>query len=358
VRSFLLQALEEMSAQLRIVPGKTAAIEGGAVLPIATADAHEIGRNQDLHVRSIERVIRAISDRLHLPMSNEEMADIACFSPYHFNRLFHRVTGIPPSRFHYALRLSRAKDLLIETDRGITDICLDVGYNSLGTFISRFTDVVGVSPTAFRRLARELAGMTLADFAPILRRISTEPASRARIVGSTAHAGAFDGLLFIALFRRAIPEGRPAACALNAKAGTYALPLPADGLWHVLAVAVPWSTSALQLLTLRGLWRGRSGGIRVKDGGWMGSSSVELGIPRLLDPPLLAAIPLLISKFCSLGTSVFAAAPGLRRNSETQLARQGASHILDLRNDECRVTSNDADTASLNGCGMWNITLD
>jgi len=276
--------------------------EEGAASPYARLPPPH-RRNHDLHTRSIERVVHAMLERLDLPMSNEEMADIACFSPCHFNRLFHRVTGIPPIQFHYALRLSRAKDLLINTDRCITDICFDVGYNSLGTFISRFNELVGVSPTAFRRLARQTASMTLSDFALSLKRIAAAPRGRGRLVGRLDHADDFDGLLFTALFRRAIPEGRPAACALNAKAGTYALPLPPDGLWHVLAVAVPWSATGLQLLTLGELHRGRSGAIAAKNGRWSGDSAVTLAVPNLLDPPILVAIPLLVARLRNLATA-------------------------------------------------------
>ena len=93
------------------------------------------GRRFERHARSVERVIRAMTGRLDRPMTNEEMAEIACFSPYHFNRIFRGLTGIPPIQFHYALRLERAKRLLATTDLGVTDICFEVGYNSLGTFV-------------------------------------------------------------------------------------------------------------------------------------------------------------------------------------------------------------------------------
>src|SRR4051812_48143804 len=93
-----------------------------------------ISRNSELHKRSIERVILAMRCHLDRPMTNGEMADIACFSPCHFNRVFHQVTGVPPSHFHAALRLQRAKQLLMFSDLGVTDICFEVGYSSLGSF--------------------------------------------------------------------------------------------------------------------------------------------------------------------------------------------------------------------------------
>jgi AraC family transcriptional regulator len=253
----------------------------------------ELSRNHNLHMRSIERVIRTISDRLHISMSNDEMAEIACFSPCHFNRLFHKVTGIPPIQFHYAMRIARAKELLIETNLGITEICFEVGYNSLGTFISRFNELVGVSPSAFRRLARRMAGMRLADFPLSFLEVSTMPPIVDGVSGRIIHDTGAD-VIFTGLFRRAIPEGRPSGCALNYDETEYTLPVPADGLWHVLSVAVPPTVEAFQLLTLKGLARGRSGPILVETGRWNGDSNVILSPSSPLDPPILAAIPVQI----------------------------------------------------------------
>lgn len=78
------------------------------------------------------------------------MAEIASMSVYHFARVFREQTGLPPATYLAALRLSEAKRLLIETSLSVADICSKVGYNSIGTFTSRFTQVVGMSPGKFR----------------------------------------------------------------------------------------------------------------------------------------------------------------------------------------------------------------
>jgi AraC family transcriptional regulator len=263
-------------------------------MPMQLQESRELGRNHDLHSRSIERVILAISTRLDVSMSNDQMAEIACFSPCHFNRLFHKVTGIPPIQFHYAMRIARAKELLIETNLGITDICFEVGYNSLGTFISRFNELVGLSPSAFRRLARRISGMRLADFPlPALELATAAPISGG-ITGSISR-GAEANVIFTGLFRRAIPEGRPSGCALNFNDTKYSLAVPPDGLWHVLSVAVPPDSDAFRLLTLKGLARGRSGPIMVENGDWKGDSDIALSPSSPFDPPILAAIPVQIA---------------------------------------------------------------
>jgi AraC-like DNA-binding protein len=67
------------------------------------------------------------------------MTGIAHLSPYHFARTFRRITGIPPGEFLGALRLQRAKELLLTTDLFTSEVCYEVGYASFGTFTSRFT---------------------------------------------------------------------------------------------------------------------------------------------------------------------------------------------------------------------------
>jgi AraC family transcriptional regulator len=78
----------------------------------------------------------------------------ACLAPHHFHRLFRRVFGRTPHDYVLDLRIARARTLLAETARTVSEICLDVGFESLGSFSSRFRREVGVSPTAFRRRAR------------------------------------------------------------------------------------------------------------------------------------------------------------------------------------------------------------
>jgi len=255
----------------------------------------DLGRNHDLHMRSIERVIRTISNRLHVAMTNEEMADIACFSPCHFNRLFHKLIGIPPIQFHYALRMARAKELLIDTDLRITEICFDVGYNSLGTFISRFNELVGISPSAFRRLARRIADLSLADI-PLARGEQSETLlARGAISGTVAPCDE-PCVVFVGLFRHAIPEGRLSTCARIRGRLQYTLPVPGDGIWHVLSVAVPLRAKGTRLLTLNDFARGRSAPIMVRNERWYGDGAIMLSPPSLLDPPILAILPIQIAR--------------------------------------------------------------
>ena len=78
----------------------------------------------------------------------------ACLSPFHFQRLFTRTFGETPQGFLTRLRMDQARQLLAAGDLAVTEVCLEVGYSSLGTFSSRFATLTGKSPSAFRCEAR------------------------------------------------------------------------------------------------------------------------------------------------------------------------------------------------------------
>jgi AraC family transcriptional regulator len=84
------------------------------------------------------------------------MAEMANLRPYHFARTFRRVTGILPGEFRTAVRLERAKRLLLSTDLRVAEIAFKIGYESVGTFATRFRDLVGLSPGRMRRLSEQL----------------------------------------------------------------------------------------------------------------------------------------------------------------------------------------------------------
>ena len=84
----------------------------------------------------------------------ENAARKACLSPFHFNRLFARAFGETPHEFVTRRRIEEAKKLLLRDTESVTGICFAVGYESLGSFSTRFRSLTGLSPTSFRREAR------------------------------------------------------------------------------------------------------------------------------------------------------------------------------------------------------------
>jgi AraC-like DNA-binding protein len=109
------------------------------------------------------RMLRArdAMDRTYAkPLDIPTLAAIACVSEAHFVRTFRATFGETPHRYLQRRRIERAMYLLRETRRSLTDICLDVGFSSLGTFSRTFRDIVGEPPTAYRRRGGVLAAPT------------------------------------------------------------------------------------------------------------------------------------------------------------------------------------------------------
>jgi AraC-like DNA-binding protein len=85
-----------------------------------------------------------------LPLN--EVARAACVSPYHFHRLFREVFGKTPNQYLQRKRLERARELLRSTDRGVTEISMDVGFQSSTSFSALFRKTFGYSPREYRSL--------------------------------------------------------------------------------------------------------------------------------------------------------------------------------------------------------------
>ena len=103
---------------------------------------------------SSRRLLRArdAMDRTYArPLDVRALARIAHVSEAHFIRTFRAAFGETPHRYLQRRRVERAMFLLRATDRPVTEICLDVGFTSLGTFSRTFRQIVGEPPTAYRR---------------------------------------------------------------------------------------------------------------------------------------------------------------------------------------------------------------
>ena len=85
------------------------------------------------------------------PVGLASAAQVAGLSRFHFHRLFRATYGVTPGAYLTRRRIERAQDLLRATNLTVTEVCFAVGYSSLGSFSSRFTEVVGETPSAFQR---------------------------------------------------------------------------------------------------------------------------------------------------------------------------------------------------------------
>ena len=96
-----------------------------------------------------------------------ELAVQLGLSPFHFIRLFGAVFGETPHQLRIRSQIELAKDLLAR-DLPVTEVCMALGFSSLGSFSSSFSRRVGVSPLAYRRHARTLVQVSAALSSPIV----------------------------------------------------------------------------------------------------------------------------------------------------------------------------------------------
>lgn len=85
------------------------------------------------------------------PIDLATLAAVAGISKYHFQRLFRATYGRSPATYLTERRIERAQDLLRATNLTVTEVCLAVGFSSLGSFSSRFRELVGETPSEFQR---------------------------------------------------------------------------------------------------------------------------------------------------------------------------------------------------------------
>ncbi|MFI5630351.1 helix-turn-helix transcriptional regulator [Streptomyces sp. NPDC051664] len=104
------------------------------------------------------------------PLDVPALARAAHMSPGHFSRSFRAAFGETPYSYLMTRRIERAKALLRRGDLSVTDVCFAVGCTSLGSFSSRFTELVGESPSAYRARPHEQDAAIPACIAKILTR--------------------------------------------------------------------------------------------------------------------------------------------------------------------------------------------
>ena len=119
------------------------------------------------------RRARDLIDREYAqPLDVPKLARAALMSPSHFSRQFRAAYGETPYGYLMTRRIERAMALLRRGDRTVTEVCMEVGCTSLGSFSSRFTELVGESPSAYRARDHTAGAMVPACVAKVLTRPS------------------------------------------------------------------------------------------------------------------------------------------------------------------------------------------
>jgi transcriptional regulator GlxA family with amidase domain len=104
------------------------------------------------------------------PLDVPALARAALMSPGHFSRSFRAAFGETPYSYLMTRRIERAKALLRRGDLTVTEVCFEVGCSSLGSFSSRFTELVGESPSIYRSREHSHGAGIPACFAKVLTR--------------------------------------------------------------------------------------------------------------------------------------------------------------------------------------------
>ncbi|MEC3976945.1 AraC family transcriptional regulator [Amycolatopsis sp. H20-H5] len=234
--------------------------------------------------RAVERAIWTMTEKLGEQLTIDDMARSAMFSKFHFSRVFQHATGVSPGRFLSAMRLAEAKRLLLSTKISVADISHRVGYNSVGTFSTRFSSRVGVSPTAYRQFRGLVPGIS-----------TSSPQSRSTlstVVRGRVHAPDGDvGPVFVGLFPSRIPEGRPVRYTVLEAPGAYVLPDVPEGSWHLLAHCANTDAAGLGGGWDHPRYVGCEGPLVVQPS--VVARLVDIGLRpvRAFDPPVLLALP-------------------------------------------------------------------
>ncbi|MGE0131259.1 MAG: helix-turn-helix domain-containing protein [Blastocatellales bacterium] len=128
-------------------------VHRGVCREVESLPAMRASTREELY-RRLHRAKEFIAASFDQSITIDEMAKVACLSTNHFLRTFQQAFRQTPHQFLTAQRLERAQRLLLHTDLPVTDVCLAVGFESLGSFSSLFRRKLGASPEKFRRAKR------------------------------------------------------------------------------------------------------------------------------------------------------------------------------------------------------------
>ena len=168
----------------------------GTTEAIASTEARRKGvgrRIQARRHRASELLValrraRDLADRdFAQPLDLDALARAANLSKFHFARAFAEVYGETPRAYVTRRRIERAKDLLRAANLTITEVCLLVGFESLGSFSSRFRELVGATPSDYRRQASAGGGSPPIPGCFVL--MWTRPAAESEQSGRSAPGG-------------------------------------------------------------------------------------------------------------------------------------------------------------------------
>lgn len=147
----LLGELSEPVPSAMLVGGITDAISVHLARNYVDVGASQLGESSALPPYKVRMVTAWMSEHLAEPFSLATLADLAGISEFHFNRLFRKAIGMPPSQYQIKLRMEAAQRLLRETATSVIAIANEVGYANPSHFAAQFRKDTGMTPSDYRR---------------------------------------------------------------------------------------------------------------------------------------------------------------------------------------------------------------
>lgn len=141
------------------------------------------------------RVLLYIQKNLCETISLEELAQTACFSPYHFHRIFRGMVGETVAEYIRRIRLEYAAQALRRGQKSVTDLAFEIRYESVEAFTRAFREQFGVNPGSYRKTngGEKLKPLSIADFAKGEIKMKIEVVNvPARRVAFVRHTGPYD----------------------------------------------------------------------------------------------------------------------------------------------------------------------
>jgi AraC family transcriptional regulator len=231
---------------------------------------------------AVDQAVNCIWERYGDPLSLADMARSAMLGRFHFARVFEQQTGVSPGRFLAAVRIYWAKRMLLASSMSVAGVSSAVGYGSLGSFTSHFTDSVGISPSRFRHASHHdrISACGIRPDSPV-----PEAAAMGTVRLPEGYAVA---RVFVGIFDTQIVQRRPRSATLldvtSQRTHSYWLPKVPDGRWFLHAVAVA-DTDEPEPWTRRHLLVGGGGQVKATLG------AITLRPRSLTDLPALLALP-------------------------------------------------------------------
>jgi AraC family transcriptional regulator len=236
---------------------------------------------------AVEAVIAQMRQKVRQPINLDSLAKHVDLNPFYLSHLFRKHVGISAKRYHQLVRIGAAKHVLAEADMSITNVALECGYDSLGSFVTAFKRTVGLTPSEFRRGLLALGSLEIPKVPP--KSVGAEGALQlcAELVGPVH----FEGSAFVAVCGAI--SGTLVNCAaipLRHRARlTFSIP------WRqpLIVFAVAYSSSASIHSAIVG-----EPGLRARSEVAPGSNSAISEILTLreadpLDAPFVSVLPLL-----------------------------------------------------------------